>query len=48
MPGRLNSVNDIKIYSVFESEFSAYGKALENYDFSEMADYVKEKQELKY
>lgn len=39
---RLNKVNDVKIYSVFDSEFKPYGRVLEGYDFSEIIGYMKE------
>lgn len=39
---RLNKVNDVKIYSVFDSEFASYGRVLEGYDFSELVAYMQE------
>ena len=39
---RLNKVNDVKIYSVFDEEFNSYGRVLEGYDFSDVIGYMKE------
>ncbi len=36
----LNQLNDVKIYSIFDEEFSTYGKVVEGYDFSELIDYM--------
>lgn len=33
---RLNEVNDVKIYSVFDDEFSCYGKVISDFDFSSL------------
>ena len=41
MLDRLNEVNDVKIYSVFDEKFSAYGRVLEGYDFSALVEYMK-------
>ncbi len=38
---RLNAVNDVKIYSVFDEKFRAYGRVLEGYDFSALVEYMK-------
>lgn len=38
---RLNEVNDIKIYSVFDREFLPYGRVLKGYDFSVITEYMK-------
>ena len=43
---RLNSVNDVKIYSVFDKEFEEYGAVLDGFDFSEWIDYMKNKTEI--
>lgn len=41
MLNRLNSVNDVKIYSVYDDEkFRTYGKIVEDFDFSEAVDYM--------
>lgn len=36
MLNRLNEVNDVKVYSVFDEEFAPYGKVIEGFDMSEM------------
>lgn len=38
---RLNQVNDVKIYSVFDDEFKPYGRIVNGYDFSEIVEYMK-------
>lgn len=38
---RLNQVNDVKIYSVFDDEFKPYGRIVKGYDFSEIVEYMK-------
>ena len=38
---RLNDVNDVKIYSVFDDEFRTYGNIIDGYDFSALCDYMK-------
>lgn len=43
---RLNEVNDIKIYSVFDPEFKPYGRVVEGYDFSELIDYMENKTDI--
>ena len=43
---RLNSVNDVKIYSVFDKEFNSYGRVLEDYDFSELVKYMEENTDI--
>lgn len=40
MLNRLNEVNDVKIYSVFDEEFKSYGNIVEGYDFSEIISYM--------
>lgn len=37
----LNSVNDIKIYSVFDEVFKPYGRIVKGFDFSEITSYMK-------
>lgn len=37
---RLNQVNDVKIYSVNDEKFRAYGRVLTGYDFSELIAYM--------
>ncbi len=39
----LNSVNDVKIYSVFDKEFEEYGSVVEGFDFTPWIDYLKNK-----
>lgn len=36
----LNYKNDVKIYSVFDKEFSTFGNIIEGYDFSILCDYM--------
>ncbi len=43
---RLNEVNDIKIYSVFDKEFLPYGKVIEDFDFSALIKISAEKTEI--
>ena len=38
---RLNKVNDVKIYSVFDAEFKPFGRVVDGYDFSALVDYMK-------
>ncbi len=40
MINHLNSVNDVKILSVFDDEFKTYGRVLDGYDFSSLMDYM--------
>ena len=40
MLDRLNEINDMKIYSVFDDEFKSYGKVIEGYDMSELREYM--------
>lgn len=37
---RLNKVNDVPVYSVFDKKFLSYGRVLEGYDFSEITEYM--------
>lgn len=46
MINRLNEINDVKIYSVFDEEFKPYGRIVEGYDFSELCAYMKESTEI--
>ncbi|MBO4534385.1 MAG: DUF4867 family protein [Clostridia bacterium] len=39
---RLNAVNDVRIYSVFDPEFAPYGRVVEGYDFAPLAAYLVE------
>ena len=38
---KLNEVNDVKIYSVFDDEFKTFGRTVEGFDFAELSAYVK-------
>ena len=40
MLNRLNEVNDVRVYSVFDEEFRPYGKVIEGYDFSAIVDFM--------
>ena len=40
MINHLNEVNDVSIFSVFDSEFKTYGRVLKGYDFSALCDYM--------
>lgn len=42
MIDRLNQVNDVKIYSVFDPEFAPYGRVVEGYDFAPLSAYLAE------
>ncbi len=42
MIDRLRKVNDVKIYSVLDSEFKPYGRIVNGYDFSGLVEYMKE------
>lgn len=37
---RLNQVNDVKIFSVFDEEFKTYGNVVTDFDFKELASYM--------
>ncbi|MBE6720187.1 MAG: DUF4867 family protein [Ruminococcaceae bacterium] len=37
---RLNEVNEVKVYSVFDSVFSTYGRVIKGYDFTEIINYM--------
>ena len=43
---RLNEVNDVKVYSVFDDEFKTYGKIVEGYDFGDLTEYVGHKTQM--
>ena len=38
---RLNEVNDVKIYSVFDAEFKPFGRVVKGYDFSALIEAMK-------
>ncbi len=40
MINRLNEVNDIKIFSVFDDEFKTYGRIVKGYDFTELISFM--------
>ena len=40
MLNRLNSVNDVTVYSVFDDAFKTYGKVVNGFDFSKPVDYM--------
>lgn len=42
----LNQVNDVKILSVFEQEFTTYGKVITGYDFGELVSYMEQQTEI--
>lgn len=46
MLNHLNSVNDVKIYSVFDFEFKPYGKVIDGFDFSEPIAYMTNETEI--
>jgi len=37
---RLNEVNDVKIWSVYDEEFNSFGQVLKGYDVSELIEYM--------
>ncbi|MBQ3904173.1 MAG: DUF4867 family protein, partial [Eubacterium sp.] len=43
---RLNEVNEVKIYSVFDEEFRTYGRIINGYDFSELITYMETETEI--
>ena len=43
MLNRLNAVNDVKIYSVFDEEFKTFGRVVKGYDFSSSIKFMKER-----
>lgn len=46
MLNHLNSVNDVKVYSVFDDVFKTYGKVVDGFDFSETVDYMINKTDI--
>lgn len=42
----LNEVNDVPVYSVFDSEFITYGRVVTGYDFSPLLSFMSEKTEI--
>lgn len=42
MISHLNSVNDVRILSVFDDEFKTYGRVISDYDFYELVDYMEQ------
>ncbi len=43
---RLNSVNDVRIYSVFDEKFKSFGKVLKGFDFAEIIEYMEQNTEI--
>ncbi len=43
MLNHLNEVNSVKIYSVFDREFTPYGRVVKGYDFTELIDFMEKK-----
>ena len=46
MIDHLCSVNDVKIYSVFDDEFKPYGKIVGGFDFSAAIEYAENNTEI--
>lgn len=46
MINRLNEINDVKIYSVFDDEFKPYGRIVNGYDFSELISYMENETDI--
>lgn len=40
MLNKLNAINDIKIFSVFDKEFESFGRIVGGYDFSKLISYM--------
>ena len=40
MINHLNEVNDVKVYSVLDSEFAPYGRIVKGYDFTPLCNYM--------
>lgn len=40
MINHLNEVNEVKVYSVFDSEFKPYGRIVKGYDFTPLCNYM--------
>lgn len=43
---RLNEVNDVPVFSVFDERFKTFGRVLSGYDFSALQKYMEEKTEI--
>ncbi len=43
MLNKLNAVNDVKIYSVFDEEFKTFGRVVKGYDFSSSIKFMKDR-----
>ena len=43
---RLNEVNEVKIYSVFDEEFRTYGRIINGFEFSELITYMETETEI--
>ncbi len=43
---RLNKVNDVRVYSIFDDEFKTYGKIKNGYDFSKIIEYMKDNTDI--
>lgn len=43
---RLNKVNDVRIYSVFDDDFKTYGRVHKGYDFHFLTEYIKNHTEI--
>ncbi|MCC8072912.1 MAG: DUF4867 family protein [Clostridiales bacterium] len=46
MLNRLNSVNDVKVYSVFDDDFKTYGKIVDGFDFSIPIEYMENQTDI--
>lgn len=43
---RLNEVNDVPVFSVFDEKFKTFGRVLSGYDFSVLQKYMEEKTDI--
>ena len=43
---RLNEVNGVNVYSVFDDEFKPYGRIVKGYNFTELVDYMENETEI--
>lgn len=43
---KLNEANDVRVYSVYDSEFATYGRVIEGFDFIPLTRYMKENTEI--
>ncbi len=43
---RLNEVNDVPVFSVFDEKFKTFGRVLSGYDFSALQKYMEEKTDI--